>query len=119
MATSSVFGMNTTRASDHSVRQQVSRHAAITSRSVGSARGTRARVRKLLVRLLTRIGTGSRARTSRSVVEASLFDPCAALPRDSTDTSSTASLVTTGRGKSGIVLDALAADHAWPSPVPL
>ena len=41
------------------IRQQVSRLAEITSRSVGNARETRARVRKLLVILLTTIGVGS------------------------------------------------------------
>ncbi len=94
--------MKTARASLESIRQHVSRHAEMTSRSVGRLIGTRARVRKLLVIEFTRIGVGSIACTTRSVVRSARPSP-RALPRVSVERSSTASRVTTGRGKSGIV----------------
>ncbi len=68
VSSSSVLGISTIRASSRRSRQQVSRQAEITARSSGNEIGTRARVRKLLVRLLTRIGTGSMACARRSVV---------------------------------------------------
>ena len=91
---------------------------AITSRSVGRASGTRARVRKLLVRLLTRMGVGSMPRTSRSVVRSARPIP-RALPRVSCERSSTASRVITGRGRSGIVSTRWRPITLGSSPVPL
>ncbi len=90
----------------------------MTSRSVGRDSGTRARVRKLLVMLLTRIGVGSICCTSRSVVRSARPIP-RALPRASTERSSTASRVMTGRGKSGIVSTRWRPMTLGSSPVPL
>ena len=110
--------MSTIRASSASIRQQVSIDVAITSRSFGSARGTRARVRKLLVRLLTRIGVGSiRAPDVRSSSR-QVRSP-GALPRVSCERSSTASRVITGRGRSGIVSTRCRPITLGSRPVPL
>ncbi len=80
VVSSRVLGTSTILASAMSIRQQVSSEVAITSRSVGKASGTRARVRKLLVKLFTLIGFGSMLRTRRSVVRSASPIP-RALPR--------------------------------------
>ena len=86
----------------HEVRQHVSRPVAMTSLSVGMASGTRARVRKLDVRLLTFIGSGLIFLTNRSLVRSARPIP-SAFPCDSSARSRTARRVTTGRGRSGMV----------------